>query len=241
MNGEANIPSGFGDDDALAAEYVLGVLDGVERVRVAARIEQDPAFARLVEGWELHFAGLNAEFPEVPPPRSVKAALDRRLFAEASAPSSAVSGGLWASLAFWRAISAAALAAIAVLAFVTFRAPTGGREEGERLVALLAPNKTDNQFVALYDPARRNLRITRVAGDKPTGRDFELWLISGTNPPVSLGLVGATGTHAPAVPPSLATKFAEGATLAVTDEPAGGSPTGGPTGPVVALGPVKKF
>ena len=35
-------------EDALAAEYVLGVLDAAERAEVEARIKREPAFAARV-------------------------------------------------------------------------------------------------------------------------------------------------------------------------------------------------
>jgi anti-sigma-K factor RskA len=233
MNGEAHIPAGP-EDDALAAEYVLGVLDRAERSRVEARIASDPAFARRVADWEIQLSGLNSDFAEVPPPRSVKAALDRRLFA---APQDAPSS-IWSSLAFWRVLSGAALAALAILLLVMLRLP--GLVEGERLIALMSGEKGDKQFVALYDPQRRSLEVSQIAGGKPIGRDEELWLIDGGKP-VSLGLIGVAGAKSPAVPGALAGKFTIGATLAISDEPAGGSPTGQPTGAVVASGPVKKF
>ena len=43
-------------DDALAADYVLGALDGDDRRAAARRIETEPGFARLVERWEEHMA-----------------------------------------------------------------------------------------------------------------------------------------------------------------------------------------
>ena len=46
-------------DDALAAEYVLGVLDPGERAEAEARVKREPAFAKLVTAWEFRMAGLN--------------------------------------------------------------------------------------------------------------------------------------------------------------------------------------
>jgi anti-sigma-K factor RskA len=41
--------------------------------------------------------------------------------------------------------------------------------------------------------------------------------------------------------PALQQKLAQGAVLAISVEPAGGSPTGQPTGPVVATGDLKSI
>ena len=94
----------------------------------------------------------------------------------------------------------------------------------ERLIAALAPNDSDARFVALYDTATDALTVTRVAGDRPEDRDFELWLIAGDDPPVSLGLIDPRTGGAPAVPAGAGPAFAAGATLAVSLEPLGGSP-----------------
>ena len=71
------------DDDALAAEYVLGVLSADERQAATQRIEQDPAFARLVHAWEGRLSPLAAGYAEVEAPASVKAGIERRLFSDA--------------------------------------------------------------------------------------------------------------------------------------------------------------
>ena len=42
--------------DLLAAEYVLGVLDAAQRREAQARIDRDPAFARLVSEWDARLA-----------------------------------------------------------------------------------------------------------------------------------------------------------------------------------------
>lgn len=234
MSDETSMPD-RSDDDALAAEYVLGVLDEADRATCAERIARDPGFASLVANWEQRLAGMNEGFVEAAPPASVKAALDQRLFSEPEPP---VRTGLWSSLGFWRGLAGAAIAGLAVLAIILATEP---QPSSETLVAALASADSDARFVALYEPASNSLRVTRVAGEQPTDRDFELWLIAGDSAPVSLGLVGAEGDRAPSVVATLQDAFAEGATLAVSVEPVGGSTTGAPTGPVVASGPVKRI
>jgi len=244
MSDESHIPPGSGppdsggDDDLLAAEYVLGVVDDAQRAALAARMAREPDFARRVADWETRLSGLNSEYAEIPPPDRVKMALDRRLFPDSqSAPSGL--RAIWRSLAVWRTVSALAVAGLAALALLLVYPETP--PTGETLVVGLDGDDGDTRFVALYDRAANELRVTRMAGDKPAGRDFELWLIYADEAPVSLGLVGGKGDNAPHVPESLQRKFVEGAIVAVSLEPPGGSPTGSATGPVVALGPVKKI
>lgn len=56
------------DLDLLAAEYVLGTLDGDEAAEAARLLATDTAFAAAVRGWEQRLAPLAAVVPPVPPP-----------------------------------------------------------------------------------------------------------------------------------------------------------------------------
>lgn len=56
------------DLDSLAAEYVLGTLDGEARAEVRARMQDDPALCRSVEAWEARLSGLSAEETPLEPP-----------------------------------------------------------------------------------------------------------------------------------------------------------------------------
>ncbi|MBZ9861384.1 anti-sigma factor domain-containing protein [Mesorhizobium sp. CA12] len=225
-----------GGDDLLAAEYVLGVLAADERQIASRRIDAEAAFARLVDAWEAHFAPMAAPYAAVEPPASVKVAIDRRLFA--SSASTAPSGGLWASLAFWRGLAAAAIAALAVYVALPYVNPPV-RPSETRLVASLAADNSNVKYLAVYDAARHEVGLSLVSGDRGAGKDFELWMIEGKNAPVSMGVIPAGPTARMAVTPAVQQKLAQGAVLAVSLEPSGGSPTGQPTGPVVAAGDLK--
>ncbi|TPJ25665.1 anti-sigma factor [Mesorhizobium sp. B2-7-2] len=222
-----------GGDDLLAAEYVLGVLAADERQIASRRIDAETAFARLVDAWEAHFAPMAAAYAAVEPPDSVKVAIDRRLFA-----SSASSGGLWASLVFWRGLAAAAIAALAVYVALPYVNPPVKPPE-TRLVASLAADNSNVKYLAVYDATRHEVGLSLVSGDRGAGKDFELWMIEGKNAPVSMGVIPAGPTARMAVTPAVQQKLAQGAVLAVSLEPSGGSPTGQPTGPVVAAGDLK--
>ncbi|MFZ5708236.1 MAG: hypothetical protein ACOY4T_00915 [Pseudomonadota bacterium] len=115
---------GMGDDEGLAAEYVLGTLPLPDRTEAERRIVQDPAFAAMVAAWEGRLAGLNAGYAEAAPPAGVVQRVEARLFPLAPQrrrPWSVVAGAV-AGLAL------AALAAGVVLPVVTPGPPavTGG-------------------------------------------------------------------------------------------------------------------
>ena len=200
-------------DDALAAEYVLGVQDLSDRAATETRIKRDPAFADLVTAWENRFAGLNDGFEETRAPNLLPR-IEARLFPAAKSARPA-------RLPVMRWLSGAAFAAALVLVGVATLVPP--RPD---LIAVLAA--ADNRLsyeVASYGD---RLQITRVAGvPAVAGQVHELWVIAPGAAPVSLGLLaeGPLVVTYPTPP--------VGWVLAVSVEPAGGSPNGQPTGPVI--------
>src|SRR5262245_35362054 len=124
--------SGLPEDDLLAAELALGVLEGGERITAGQRAARDRAFALLVEAWEQRLAPWAAEIREVSPPPQVWDRISSAL------PAQTTRNGLWHSLNFWRwlsfaagALAAACLAGLIYLGTLTPRqalfATVGGR------------------------------------------------------------------------------------------------------------------
>lgn len=231
-----------GGDDLLAAEYVVGVLGSDERRAVAERIERDGAFARLVDGWEAYFAPLASAYAAVEPPASVKAAIDRLLFASgASSAPVASNAGFWSSLAVWRSLAAAAVAALVIFAGSTFLREPTIPPSPQQLVASLAADGSDVRFLAVYNAATGEIGLSKLSGEPGPNQTYELWMIEGQNPPVSMGVVPAGESSRLGVDDESKARLAAGAVLAVSLEPEGGSPTGLPTGPVVAAGDLRNI
>ncbi len=225
-----------GGDDIVAAEYVVGVQPADERAATQRRIDAEPGFARLVDRWEGYLAPLAEAYLPVEPPASLKAAIDRRLFGSGQ-PTRAPSPGLWSSLFFWRSVAFALLAALVIYAAW----PYFNRQGDVRLVASLAADSSDVRYLALYDARDRTVSLSHLSGDRGSDRDFELWMIEGKNKPVSIGVLPGGQTVHITLTPDIRAKLAQGAVLAISIEPVGGSPTGQPTGPVVAAGDLKNI
>ena len=226
---------GLGGDDALAAEYVLGVLSAEDRQAASRRIDTDPSFASLVDAWELRLSPMADAYTPVDPPAGLKQAIDRRLFA----PAAGRTPGILSSLALWRGLTAAALAALALTVVVPRHGPPAPPSPVERLIASLAAEGSDVRYVALFDGAANKVGLSHLSGARAEGHDFELWVIEGDNPPRSLGVIPVGATVDMPMPDDMREKVADGAVFAITLEPAGGSTTGGPTGPVVAEGELR--
>lgn len=235
------------DRDGLAAEYVLGTLDVVERADVAARLDVDPELAAAVERWEALLAPLTLSLPEVVAPSHVWQGLEVRLEAlaalraaagrhatsfrrAASTPSRPRSAG------GWRAFALAASLAAVVLGGLYGRTLLAVPAAGPELVAVLQPDGKAPGFLVRVDVQNRQLIVQRVGAPAEANRAHELWLVSdAAAKPVSLGVVG-DDAPAKAELTSVAPADFENATYAISLEPAGGSPTGAPTGPVVFSG-----
>lgn len=232
MSGEDNKGMPDGGDDLIAAEYVLGVLGSGDRRRVEARIEDDRVFANLVESWQAKLAPLDKDYVSVPPPPALKAALDKRLFpvTVASQP------GFFQSLGFWRGLSFGALALAAAAILPEFMRPEQPATQANPIVAAMQAEGGEVRFVALYEPGNDEIRISTVKADKENGKDFELWLIEADGKPKSMGVIPGGENLSLKVKPELVALISAGDTFAVTIEPLGGSPTGNPTGPVIAAG-----
>ncbi|MGN6585291.1 MAG: anti-sigma factor [Rhizobiaceae bacterium] len=230
-----------GGDDIVAAEYVVGVLSVEERRQAAARIEHDPAFARLVDEWEARLSPLASAYAEAEPSAGLKDVIDRRLFGSGEAaglPQARV--GLWQSLGFWRGLSAIAAAAFVIaLAAPLLRQPV--LPVGQNYAASLAANGSAVHYLAYYDSKSGSIALSHVSGERAAGHDFQLWLIAGKNKPVSLGVIPVGGDVRLPVKPELRDTLVAGNTIAISLEPKGGSPTGQPTGPVVAAGGLSKI
>lgn len=199
------------EPEATAAEYVLGTLPAADRAAAEARMAQDAAFAEAVARWEARLAPLNAGYAEVPPPREAFARIEARLH------------GTPARHPRWRvpflggALAAMAIALVLTLAPLTAPpANLAASLEGEEIV-----------LAAAYAGETGLLTLVRTAGPGPAaGQAYEVWKIDETEVPASLGLLADGPVPAPGLK--------AGDILAVSLEPAGGSPTGQPTGPVLA-------
>lgn len=242
MNASDNIDSER-DDDVLAAEYVLGALPADARAHALRRIETDPDFARLVDHWEARLSTLSDGYEAVAPPPRLKTQIDRTLFQTTRKPRLRSAG----PLAFLGGTLTGAALASALLAWVavTGRLPQSLRppplKPAPQLVTLLDGQGGQAQYFALFDPARRQIVLHRVKSTHAANRDFELWVIAGDGKPRSLGIIpdGETLTLAP--DGGRHAGIERNATFAISVEPKGGSPTGQPTGPVVATGRLKEI
>jgi anti-sigma-K factor RskA len=211
--------------DALAGEYVLGVLGSTEAREVEEALPFDASLREAVRRWEERFGGLAAALDPVDPPRHLWERIQRKI---APAPQ-----GLWENVRFWRPAALAGIAAAAALLFAVFLRP--GPSEP---IAVLQPAQQDQPSWVVHGTTGGGIVVAAAKPPTvPAGRVLQLWaIVPGAPAPLPLGLVGADGRL---VLPD--TGLREGTTLALSLEPAAGSPTGLPTGPVLFTGEVRRL
>lgn len=120
---------------------------------------------------------------------------------------------------------------------VEVKTPAAPLTGSAQYVALLQGQGGGPAFILTIDGATRNFTVRKVGATPEPGKSFELWLISDKLPrPRSLGVIGAGDFTARPVLGSYDADVVNGATYAVTVEPAGGSPSGQPTSAPVFSG-----
>ena len=223
------------EDHVLAGEYVLGLLQQSERLAFERRLAEEPGLADEVRQWNENFVGFAEAIAPAEPPAQTWKSVERRLFAQSSSTSSP---SLWSNLAFWRSLAIASIVGVVVLGAWNLR-PSPTVAPTTLIIAQVTGEAAKLKLAVLYDAESGELRLNRVAGVPTTGRSQELWLIAGNEAPVSLGVLPNLGSFGIKLPEHLRTKLI-GSVLAVSDEPPGGSPTGAPTGAVLATGELTK-
>lgn len=235
--------------ERLAAEHALRLLEGEELLQARALEASDPEFAQEVREWEARLAPLLDEIGPVEPGDAVWERIEAAI--ANSDPNSNViqwrrKVRRWQGIAGLSAAAAAALAVVALTPALRQPAPLPQPQPPAAAPAasvMVATLPTEGQAGAVsvtYMPERRDLLVSAAGLDEPAGRDHELWVIPAGGTPISLGVIRTDRPLKQQLTPQLARELRAGAGMAVSVEPSGGSPTGQPTGPVIASGSLSR-
>ena len=211
----------------LAAEYVLGTLDAADARRAEQLAETDAGFLAERRFWEDRLFPLTALAAPVSPPETLWARIEQSL-AAAGRPAPPIAANNVAAnnnaLRVWQGLALAGYAlAAGLVAFIVLHPPAR-----QANFAVLAPAGVTTPILVAFTQVDGAILVRPTAAvTVPSGRDLQLWsLAAGATRPLSLGVLPAVGKRVPQT-------LALGTQLLVSLEPAGGSPTGLPTGPVV--------
>ena len=219
------------EDIGEAGEYVLGTLDAAERAAFESRLALDASLQAEVAAWQRRLAPLDDEVREEEPPSH----LLTRIFARIDAPVASNILQLKRRVNAWRGATVIfAAAAAALLVVLTMRGIWQPAPQKGLYVAVLQGRDATPAFVAAVDMKSKEMVVRRVGAASPAGHSYELWALGGGRAaPQPLGVIEAS-MRLPAG--QLGDRPIAATMLAVSLEPAGGSPTGLPTGPVLFTG-----
>lgn len=235
------------EKEALAAEYALGLLDADQSARCEALSARDADFAGRVETWRRNLIDIDMTASPEPASDALWQRIDEAVAQEgraatAAGPRPVVAGAkperwfaaLWTHLPAWRAAglggAAACLALLLALAVQT-------RDMARTPVLVAVMMSDQNRPLALVNAFRdgRTELVPLEALAAPAGKSLQVWTLwDRERGPVSVGLLEAMRSVNLAVdglPAAAPDQLFE-----VTLEPAGGSPTGRPTGPILMKG-----
>jgi anti-sigma-K factor RskA len=218
------------DRDLAAAEYVLGTLDAEAARALERGARADPDLAAAIAWWEGRLSPLARLVTPVAPPAELWARIEQAAFVSvAGVPRPPLVRRAWQSLGFWRFSTAGALALAAVFAGLLVFRPASR----SMYMATIAPTGTAVPvFIASVQPNGALLIRPLSPVSVAEGKSLELWALpAGATVPVALGMLPATGHRV-----ETATNLGNETELMISLEPAGGSPTGKPTGPVMYKG-----
>jgi len=234
------------DQDRLAAEHVLGLLEGEERGLAERLLDSDESFQALVRQWRTRFAEWDNTAADVVPSdalwQQIEAGLEAQPAAAAARPAASARRGtssgllqrLWDSLPFWRSFGmAGAMAALLLALGVGYFADKATRQP--TLVAVLM-NEANQPGAVLRTFADGRAELTPLGNmEIPHNHSIQVWTFPDpAGAPVSVGVVQTAKTvllELRNLPRPHSNQL-----FAISVEPLTGSPTGLPTGPVVMKG-----
>lgn len=235
----------------MAADYVMGLLEGAEQTTAEQRIATDPAFAQAVSAWRERLADLDLTAEETQPTpalwqRISDATRTAPIDALPSARSALRGATLWENIAFWRGFGISSALAATLFGVVMIGALTTSRQLRHDMIAL-AQRKPIYVAVLVNDTTREagavvnafaNGRVELIPLrpiEVPAGRTLQVWTLwDRAVGPKSIGITGQSRTlqlDLEALPATVQDQLFE-----ITLEPEGGSPIGRPTGPILFKG-----
>jgi anti-sigma-K factor RskA len=227
--------------DRLASEYVLGTLRGPARRHFEGRLRTDRELKSCVTAWESHLTPLAERVAPIEPPKRVWANIEQRIgTATATSAKAEVAQGplgdigkLAGQLAFWRRFSFAAggLASfLLVTMFVFYGLRPGGTANTDpmpMMTAVLEEEGEARMMVKQMRPGYMTVHMIKPWQPAPN-MSKELWVVTKDGKAKSLGLLENDGDTRISMA-DLDRYLEQGAIIALSKEPLGGSKTGQPS------------
>ncbi|WP_333498311.1 anti-sigma factor [Kluyvera sp. CHPC 1.2972] len=213
-----------------AATYVLGLTDPLQRRQLDKRLDEDDDFAAEVARWQKAFSAVDITTRDVAPSPGLWQHIARDLVPHQTAQVASSAGNrplFWLGWAL-----AATLGGVVILTQVI----KPDSPSALQTIAILSDKQSERQFVVMLDRSVSTLQVSALGVTLPHDKTLQLWMIKGSAPPRSLGLITQRDGNTFKLP---AEALDNQTVLAISLEPPGGSPLPGPSGPVVYQGSVR--
>jgi anti-sigma-K factor RskA len=238
-------------DEDVAADYVMGLLEGVELAAAEQRMIDDIGFAKAVGVWRERLADFDATAEALVPSaglwdRIADSTKSRPVIPLPGARAALDGATLWHNIRFWRGAGIGGVCATLLLAVVLIGAIGTSRQLRNELIAL-AQSKPVYVAVLVNDTTKEAGAVVNAfasgrveliplrAIDVPAGRTLQVWTLWDRSVgPKSVGLSGQSRSlnlDLTSLPETVQDQLFE-----ITLEPEGGSPIGRPTGPILFKG-----
>ncbi|MDP2803641.1 MAG: anti-sigma factor [Phreatobacter sp.] len=221
---------------ATAGEYVAGLMSPEEQEAFERLIASDPMVRSAVADWRTRLLALDETATQMAPSEGLWPAIERAI--GAARPEQAKPGWfarLWQDVSALRLASLAGAAAALVMALLLVTQPFGRSDKPTVVAVLNAPNTSEaGAIVEAFADGR--IRVVPLrAIPVPEGRVLQVWTLWDRQVgPRSVGLMERAEARdyvTSGMPRPVGQQMYE-----ITLEPAGGSPTGRPTGPILYVG-----
>ena len=222
---------------ATAGEYVAGLMSPEEQESFERLVAADGEARRAVADWRTRLLALDETATQLTPSEGLWPAIEAAVGAARPAPDAAPGwfARVWQDISSLRIAALAGAAAALVLAVLLVAQPFGGAGKPAVVAVLNAPSGGEaGAIVEAFADGR--IRVVPLrAIPVPEGRVLQVWTLWDRQVgPRSVGLMEraqARDYATSGMPRPIDQQLYE-----ITLEPAGGSPTGRPTGPILYVG-----
>lgn len=241
-------PSESRDEDTLAAELALGLLEGDERAAALRKQLFDADFAEKVNMWNEQLSPLLSEIEDSEPSRETWTKIADKIKQVEPDMSSNIVNIMDRQLKRWRSAAigsgaiAASLALVLIFNYNAINPSLTTNQPSDQFSNQLAVSQLTGPIeglviVASYNPSSAEMKID-VSGMPETETQPEIWIVAVNQAPQSLGQIGRDGISAMTVASDHRSLFNESSMLVLTMEPASEIPHDAPSGDAVASGKI---
>lgn len=243
-----DLPQDLERSELLAAELVLGLLEG-EELATALRLRlSDTDFRQDVDMWEKRWAPLLDLIPPEAAPEQIWQSIDARLDATHMEPAENDVISFGRRLNRWRVATFAAGTIAASLALALLVRPAAvivpespvQQDAPAQIIAQLSGELEGLLIATRFDPASGQINVSTQGLETDQGAPV-LWVVPADGTPRALGILPTNGAGAINIDPAFQTFVHSGSLLALTMEDPSGAPFAQPTTPIIATATISRI